>query len=74
MSGPGYESPDVGRYARDFSQHPALAEGILARLPPVEVEPERVIRCSPENADRAICRALARAVVDGNLWRLEVTK
>jgi hypothetical protein len=53
----------------------ALADAIMARpdvCPPAPVEPGRVIRTSPENVEAAICRALARAVVWRELWRVEV--
>ena len=45
---------------------------ILATLPPVPDEPERVIRCSPSTVERACCRAWALALVHGELWRVEI--
>ena len=55
----------------------ALADAIMARpdaFPPAPVEPEHVIRTSPENVEPAICRALARAVAWRELWRVEVVE
>ena len=62
----------LGEFEHQLSQDPALVEEILQTLPPVEVERERIIRCSPENLERAICRAFARCREWGEHWRIEV--
>jgi hypothetical protein len=61
-------------FKRMLVTDPALVDAVLNELPPVPKEPERVIRCSPRNLERAICRALARAAIQGELWRIEVTR
>jgi hypothetical protein len=60
------------RYERDFVQDPALCERVLQTLPRVPRQQERVIRASRENVDRAIARALSRAVVFCELSRVEI--
>lgn len=78
-------SGDVSRYERELLQNPAqlaaferelrdnpaLVEEILAAFPPVEVEADRVIRCSRENTDQAVARAIAKAAALGEFWRIE---
>jgi hypothetical protein len=66
---------DKDSYARDLLANPRLIDVILARkdvFPRVPAEPERFIHCSPENADRAISLALGRAVMLGQLWKVEI--
>ena len=68
-------SADVSHCARELQSHSALVDTILARpevFPARLAEPERLIRCCRGNAERAVCRALARAAVQGEWWRLEV--
>jgi hypothetical protein len=67
----------LARFERELLGAPALVEAILVRsdaFPAVQEEPERVIRCRAENLDRAIARALARAVVLKEFWRLEMAE
>ena len=52
----------------------ALVDAVLNEIPPVLEEPERLIRCSPENLERAICRALARAAIWGECWKIEIVR
>jgi hypothetical protein len=55
---------------------PELVEAIAGRLemfPPAPLDPDRVVRCSPVNVDRAIARMLAAAEW-GELWRVEVVQ
>jgi hypothetical protein len=63
---------DLDWYEDELRGDAALCARILVTLPPVPDEPERVIRCSRENATQAVCRALALGAVYGALWRLEV--
>lgn len=55
-------------------QAPAVVTRILCDLPPLEADRERIIRCSRENVDIAIARAVARAVVNGEFWRVEIVR
>ncbi|HLG98242.1 MAG TPA: hypothetical protein VKX49_18140 [Bryobacteraceae bacterium] len=57
----------------DFERRPPAPGSPWARPAP-EAEPRRIIRCSPGNVDAAIARALARAVVHGELWTIEVMR
>lgn len=66
-------SRQLESFEHELLADPALVERILATLPPVEDEQERIIRCSPENLERAICRAIARCRERGEFWRVEVT-
>jgi hypothetical protein len=64
-------------YVRELLVDPVLADAILARpdvFPTGPPEIDHVIRCSSENVDRAISRALARATVHREMWRLEITR
>jgi hypothetical protein len=63
---------NLARYDRELLANPELVEYIMRELPPVTEEPERVIRCSAQNVERAVCRALARAVAWGECWRVEL--
>ena len=65
---------DLQRFERELAADPALAERVSHRLPLAEIESDRVIRCSPESIDRAICRAIAKAAFLGELWHIEVTE
>jgi hypothetical protein len=60
------------RFERELSADPALVKRILETLPPVEIAPERIIRTSHENLDVGIARAIARAAVLGEVWRIEI--
>ena len=66
---------DLARFIRELSANAALANAITNRpdmFPPLPPESDRVIRCSRANADRAVCRVLARAVLRPELWRIEL--
>lgn len=67
-------TPQQLAFERELSQHPQLVERILRELPPVQIEPERVIKCSPENIERATCRAVARCREWGEHWLIEVVE
>jgi hypothetical protein len=70
----GAHTPEqVCRFECELAKNPALVERILQSLPPAPAQPERIIRCSRENVDLAICRALARVVVNAQPWRIEIT-
>lgn len=72
-----WEPQDLRRYRAELQANPALADAVLARpdvFQPALAEPERTIRCSRENVESAICRALAQAVVAGQLWRVEIVE
>lgn len=65
------------RYKHEMAANPALVEQALRALPglqPVPEEPERIIRCSRANTDRAISRAIVRAAVHAELWRVEIVE
>ena len=62
----------LAAFERELVAVPALVERILTDLPPVE--PERVIRCSEENLERAVCRAFARCRAWSEFWRVEVIR
>lgn len=64
-------------FEQDLLADLTLADAVLEdemRFPPVPVEPERVIRCSPENVERAVCRAFARCSEWGQFWKVESTE
>ncbi len=65
-------SGDVSRYRHALLADPALCDRILRELPPAPAEPERVIRCCRENAERAVCRAVAPAAVRREVWRIQL--
>ncbi|HXH48175.1 MAG TPA: hypothetical protein VNM47_02275 [Terriglobia bacterium] len=73
MSG-GHTPEQVARFQRELRGNPVLVEHVLQGLPPAPPEPERIIKCSPESAEIAVCRALARAHVHGEFWRIEMVK
>jgi hypothetical protein len=58
----------------EFLEHPPQAGSPWAYPRPEPTGARRIIRCSPQNTDRAVCRAISRAVMRGELWRVEVTK
>lgn len=58
----------------DLQRNPAITSRILRELEQVEIEPERIIRCNPENIERAICRAFARCREWGQFWKVEVVE
>jgi len=62
------------QFERELAADPALCGRILAELPAVPTAPERVIRTSSENVDRAIARALARAVLFCELSTVEMVR
>jgi len=69
----GEHKPDqLTRFERALSRDAELVGRILRELPAVEVERERVIKTSRENADLAIVRAIAKAAVLGEFWRIEI--
>lgn len=56
-------------------KNPALVDAILSRpeaFPALQREPERIIRTSSANIQRAIARAFARCRERGEFWRIEV--
>jgi len=64
---------------RDFQsallRDPELCQRILAdpeHFPHVPEEPQRIIKASPENIERGVCRAIARCREWGQFWRVEV--
>ena len=62
----------LAQFERELASDHELVGRIMAELPHVE-EPKRVlIRCSPENADRAIARALAGAVVQKEICKIQI--
>jgi hypothetical protein len=63
---------DAARYQRELQAEPVLALRILRAMSALPEGPERVIRCSQQNAERAVARALARATVQGQIWRVEI--
>jgi len=65
---------DPSRCERELAERPDLVDRILATLPPVPDEPERVIRCSREHAEQAVCRGLALATVRREVWRIEIVE
>ena len=67
-------SAELARFERELLADPALSRRVLRRLPPAPAEPERVIRCCRQTVDLAIARALAKAVVLGKLWRVEISE
>ncbi|HUZ47877.1 MAG TPA: hypothetical protein VMW54_14675 [Terriglobia bacterium] len=67
----------VASFERQLAENSELAERILsdsALFPPVPQSPERIIRCSPENLEQAICRQFARCREWGEFWRVEITE
>jgi hypothetical protein len=68
----GREPAQLRELRAELRGNPALADLILATLRMVPEEPERVLRCSGENAERAVCRALALADVRREVWRVEI--
>lgn len=73
----GRQPQQLGELRAEIQANPALADVILARpdvFPPASLESERVIRCSRENAERAVCRALAEAAISRELWRVEIVE
>lgn len=58
------------KFEQCLTQNPELAAGILRKFG--DPEPELVIKTSATNADRAIARAYARAVLHGECWRVEL--
>lgn len=70
-----WESSQLRDFRAQSQSDPALADAVMAcsdAFPPAHLEPERVIRTSRENAERAVCRALARAALWRELWRVEI--
>lgn len=64
---------EAARYERELLTNPELAEEILHRLGPLaELERRVLIRCSRENVDRAIAKALARAVAHREVCKIEI--
>lgn len=74
MNGGPFVPEQVRRFERELSKDPQLVERVLQTLPPVPAEREGVIRTSAENVGRAIARALARAVVNGECWKVETVR
>lgn len=66
------EMTTIADFERQILGAPVLAKVILWDLPPVEVPPERIIRCSPESVDKALARALAKCREFGELWKVEI--
>lgn len=69
-----YQPEQLRRFKWELVQRQTLVERVLRELPPVEFGGERVIRCSPENVGRAICRAFARCREWGEFWLIEVVE
>jgi hypothetical protein len=65
---------DLQRYECELRQDPQLVERVLAMLPRVAPQTERVIRTSRQNVDRAIARGLARSVVFCELTGVQIAK
>jgi hypothetical protein len=66
---------EVGRFERELFKDQALVDSILSRqdlFPSVSRDPERIIQCSPEKVDRALCRAIARAAAWGETWNIQI--
>jgi len=65
----------VASFEHQLAENQELVERILedpAHFPPVPQSQERIIRCSPENIEQAICRQFARCREWGEFWRIEV--
>ena len=66
-------SNELRRFERGFMSDPALRERILTAVRRAPAEPGgRVIRCSRQNTERAVARAISKAVVSGVVWRIEM--
>jgi len=67
----------VNSYRRDLLETPHLVDLILCRpdvFPPTPTDAQRIIRSCVANVEQARCRAVARALVCRDLWRVEVTR
>lgn len=72
-----YVPDEMRRFCTELQHVPELADLILddpVRFPLVEDWQEREIRCSKENLERAICRAVARCREWGEFWKVEVVE
>ena len=70
-------SSDPLRFSAELHKDPELCRHILAdphSFPPIPREPERIIKTSPENLERAICRSVARCREWGEFWKVEVSE
>jgi len=65
---------EIFAVVKHFSAHPPAPGSPWASAWPPPVEPERIIRCSHGNLERAICRAFARCREWGEFWRVEVVE
>lgn len=63
---------DINRYKNELGLDPTLVNRVSRDFPPMPAEPERLIRSSAEHCDRAICRAIARAAMHGQVWRVDI--
>jgi hypothetical protein len=64
------------RYLCDLLAEPRLVHLILSRpdvFPPVSSESQPIIRSCVANVEQARCRAVARAILWGELWQVEIT-
>jgi hypothetical protein len=74
---PAREPAQLRALRAELGRNPALVDAILSRsdlFPPVPPEPERAIWAARQNAERAICRALARTRVWREVWRIEIVE
>jgi hypothetical protein len=60
------------RLGRELVAAPEIVGCILRELPHIAFQPDRLIHCFRNSAERALCRALARAVKLGESWRVEI--
>jgi hypothetical protein len=67
-------SAELARFERELLASPALSWRVLRKLPSAPTERERIIRCCPQTVDVASARALAKAIVLGELWRIEISE
>jgi hypothetical protein len=71
----GWEPSQLREFRAELQANPALCERALALLREPTPEPKCVlVRCSRENVDRAILRALARAVIHRGVCEIEIEK
>jgi hypothetical protein len=66
-----HQPEQLRRFERELRDDPELCDRIFAEFAGADEE-ERIIKTSPQNADRAIARAIARAVELGGVWRIEI--
>jgi len=73
MTSASLEPAQLRDFRSEFQASPELCERALGVLGEPAPEPKRgSIRCSRENVDRAICRALAHAAVHRGIYTVEI--